>query len=193
MYEQAKKDYEEAQKQSQTLETAPQFSKKLPIVEISVDAELIERISKSEKSIITTIQNYIFEKYGNYVFNLSDGKKAIVDNSDAKKLGYTANEAKQSQISNLVDLVENAVLQYETDYIEHNKFNKFAYYGVKAKFNNQIFNLAINVGRAKNNLSWHIYEINDLEKVLAKNKKDLPAELSRSGEASRVSPSKTGL
>ena len=148
----------------------------LPVVDISVDEELTQRIANSEKSIITTIQNYIFEKYGNYTFNLSDGKKAKIDNSDAKKLGYTAKEAKQAQISNLIELVENAKFIIETNKVKHNKFNAFSYYAIKANYKGQIYELAINVGRTKNDFSWHIYEINELPKIIKYIKKELPAE-----------------
>lgn len=159
-----------------TLKTAPQFSKIVPVVEISISANLAKLLSESKENSIAIIQNYIWDKYKDYTFKLSDGKKATIDHKDANHLALNASEFKQAQASNLRDLVEKASLFTTVENVEHRKFSDFSYYVIQAKFGGEIYNLAINVGKTRNDGTWRLYDINSPNKIFKQIKKELPAE-----------------
>ena len=135
------------------------YSIKEKVFKIGKDSELAERIRNSSKSKYTVIKDYLVEKFGNTVFTLSDGKKAIMDNSDAEKLKYKANTVRIAELSNLKELVEQAELLLDDTPVDHPKFDKVSYYKIKVDFEGNSFDIIINVGRAKNDHSYHIYVI----------------------------------
>lgn len=130
-----------------------------PVYEIKQDSELAERIKSSNKSKYTVIKEYLVEKFGDTEFSLSDGKKAIMDKSDAKELSHKADAARTAELTNLKEVVEKAILLKEIENAEHNKFDAFSYYGVKLEYAGKQFAIVINVGRAKNDQKYHIYAI----------------------------------
>jgi hypothetical protein len=56
-------------------------------------------------------------------------------------------------------LVSQAKLFAYEDEIEHNKFLEFLYYQAVAKYDDELFPLYINVGKALNDKKYHIYDI----------------------------------
>ncbi len=160
----------EADKNKKTAEKAAekqvlniQYSNKVDknsIIDLSNNTELNNRIlgeKGSEK--YKTIRDYILEVLAEQPITLSDGKKAIVDRSDALHIANKSGAEKTAQISNIKSIIENAHLCAEDLYAEHNKFNQFYYYEAKVKHGESIYPLYINVGKAKNDGKYHIYDI----------------------------------
>lgn len=129
------------------------------VFEIGKDSELAQRIANSDKSKYTVIKEYLVEKFGNTKFTLSDGKKAIMDNSDAEKLKYNADNLKVAELSNLKNLVEKAEYIGDPKNVTHRKFDAFSYYKITVSYDGNKFDILINVGRAKNDGVYHIYTI----------------------------------
>ena len=142
----------------------------VPMIEISPDSELLERIKNSSKSKYDVIKEYLIEKFYGERFVLSDGKSAIMDKRDANKLSAKANTARTTQLGNLKEIVEKAVYSHSAENIEHDKFSKFEYYGISVKIGEDTFNLWLNVGTAKNDGERHIYALtNKKEEAPTKN------------------------
>ena len=150
---------DEDEKKKNTIHARNSVSTENPSFEIEIDTELARRIEKTEKSKYSAIKDYLIEKFHGQTFSLSDGKQAIMDNRDAQELAHKADELKTAELSNLKKLVESAVLVSETDRVTHKKFDAFSYYAITIKFNDQSYDILINVGRAKNDGSHHIYDI----------------------------------
>ena len=129
------------------------------VFEIGKDSELAQRIANSDKSKYTVIKEYLVEKFGNTTFTLSDGKKAIMDKRDAQELSHKADDKRTAELARLKDLVEQAKLISTVDNVEHNKFQGFSYYKIKVSYEGEQFEILINVGKAKNDGSYHIYSI----------------------------------
>lgn len=129
------------------------------VVDLSLDQELIERINKSNKSAITVMRDYIFEKLGGRDIELSDGITAIVDKSDAQHIANsTRNIAEKARISEIEKIIKNAKFYNEVD-ANHNKFNHFRYYELPVKYNDDIVFVTLNVGKSKTDSVYHIYDL----------------------------------
>ena len=146
---------------------------KVPTVEITENQELSKRILASKKSKYDVIREYLIEQFAGYEFTLSDGRRAVMDNRDAKELSHNANEARTKQLGNLKELVEQARYDHSEYNVDHNKFVDFHYYLVSAKYGKDTYNLWINVGTAKNDGKNHIYSIT--------NKKETPTNYGVAG------------
>jgi len=129
------------------------------VFEIGKNSELAKRIQNSTESKYKVIKRYLTEKFGNTEFTLSDGKKAIMDNSDAEKLKSKANDIRVAELNDLKKLVEKASLLQDNIPIDHPKFDAMSYYIIKVSYDGDIFDIVINVGRAKNDGSYHVYTI----------------------------------
>ncbi len=130
------------------------------VIELSKDNELSKRIFglySTEK--YKEIQKYIFDVLGGQNIVLSDGKKATVDKSDARHISQNAGSKKAAQISAIKELVEKAVLIAEEESNKGRKFDYFYYYEAAVKYDGEIFNIYLNVGRATNDKSYHLYDI----------------------------------
>lgn len=138
------------------------------VVDLSENAELKKRIASSTRSKYDVIRRYLIEQYKNHTFTLSDGRRAIMDNSDAQKLSRNANESRTAQLGQLRELVERARYDHSAYNIVHDKFVDFHYYEATAKYNGEEINLWINVGVAKNDGKGHVYAITN-------KKEDAPA------------------
>ena len=57
------------------------------------------------------------------------------------------------------EVVENAVLFSEAPRVNHDKFDAFSYYGVTVSISGNTYDIVINVGKAKNDGTHHIYDI----------------------------------
>lgn len=140
-----------------------------PIVSIEENGELATRIQNSTRKKYDVIREFLIEKLSGHDFNLSDGRIAIMDNSDAKELSHNANDVRTVQLGNLRELVEQAKYDHSEYDVNHKKFVDFHYYAVVAKYDGEEYPLWINVGVAKNDGSNHIYSITKNQ-----NKKEAP-------------------
>lgn len=130
------------------------------VIDLSSDNELSKRTAGmygAQK--YKEIQKYILEVLEGQPIVLSDGKKAVVDRSDALHIANKAGAEKTSQISEIKKLVETAVLYAKDLQVKHNKFDQFWYYRAEVRFKGQKFSLYVNVGRATNDRTYHIYDI----------------------------------
>lgn len=129
------------------------------IVDLSLDKALIERIENSDKSAITVMRDYIFEKLGGRDIKLSDGILAIVDKTDARHIGESAKSTSQkAQISEIEKIIKLAKFYNEID-VTHNKFSKFRYYELPVRYGENISFITLNVGKGKNDGKYHIYDL----------------------------------
>lgn len=132
----------------------------IPVLQIEIDSELSQRLAQNKtRSKYAVIQEYLVEKFYGETFVMSDGKSAIMDKSDAQKLSNLASPAKTAQLSNLKQIIENAPLYSEAHNVEHKKFNSFSYYRARVEFDGSTFDILVNVGKAKNDGTYHIYDI----------------------------------
>ena len=126
---------------------------------IKTDTELAQRIANSTKSKYTVIKEYLVEKFYNKIFTMSDGKKAIMDKSDAQHISYKADDQKTAELANLESLIEQANLFAHVDNVVHDKFDAFFYYETTIAFNGETDRIVLNVGRSKYDNKNHIYDI----------------------------------
>ncbi|MBR3967555.1 MAG: hypothetical protein IKJ91_10830 [Clostridia bacterium] len=130
------------------------------IIDLTKDNELSRRIGKTSGSgKYKIIQEYILDVLKKQPIILSDGKKAVVDRRDALHIGNEAADMKTAQIAEIKKLVETARLFAEETNVDHNKFNYFCYYKADVRYEDEIFPIYINVGKAINDGSYHIYDI----------------------------------
>ncbi len=105
------------------------------------------------------IQQYILNVLSNQPITLSDGKKVIVDRSDAQHISSNAWDKKTAQISEIKKLIETAKLYAEDKNPTHNKFDYFCYYKADVRYDDEVFSIYLNVGRTINDGSYHLYDI----------------------------------
>lgn len=148
------------------------------IVKIEPNPELEARIANSSESKYDVIRQYLIEQFEGQTFTMSDGRTAIMDRSDAKKLSSKADKKRTAQLGNLRDLVEKARYDHSADFADHNKFAAFHYYAVTAELAGSSIDLWINVGTAKNDGINHIYSITN-------NREDAPTKSGVSGLTER--------
>ena len=159
IYNKAQNDFQN--KNTPTEEAGVKYSADNEVVDLSLDKELINRIDNSKKSPITVIKDYIFEKLGGKDIELSDGIIAIVDKSDAKHLANSSkSKAEKAMISEIERIIKLAKF-YDDVAVVHNKFNRFRYYELPIKYNNEITFLTLNVGLGKTDNKYHIYDFTE--------------------------------
>lgn len=130
------------------------------VIDLSNNNELSQLIGEkrgTEKYKI--IQEYILENLGEQPITLSDGKKAVVDKSDARHISQKAGNKKTAQISEIKKIVENAQLIADENSTKERKFDYFYYYEAHVKFGKDTYPIYLNVGRARNDSTYHIYDI----------------------------------
>ncbi len=123
-------------------------------------------LSKSIKNLqgadkYKKIQQYILEVLSGDSIKLSDGKTAVVDKRDALHIANKSGSKKTAEISQIKQIIEKAELYAEDTNVKHNKFDYFCYYHTKVEYDGNVFSLFINVGRAKNDGKYHIYDITE--------------------------------
>ena len=130
------------------------------VIDLSTDNELSVLLGdlKGAKKY-KKIRDYIFGLLGGRNIELSDGKNAIVDKSDALHIANKSGTEKTAQISKIKEIIQSASLYAEDNDVEHNKFNSFCYYQTTVKYGDEIFPIYINVGKAINDGKYHIYDI----------------------------------
>lgn len=134
------------------------------VVSLDMDSDLAKEIATSKKSASVIIKEHLIRKYGGTEITFSDGRKAVMDNSDAKEMAQHAGPVKVAEISQLEAIIKKAVLQEETD-VEHPKFTRFYYYAVTIEYDTsngkQSKPILLNVGHGKFDGKNHLYAITD--------------------------------
>lgn len=157
--EQKQVEGEKGQKENST-EDEVEYNAGSKVIDLSNDNDLSKIIGDSRGSEkYKAIQNYILDALGGQPITLSDGKKAVVDRSDALHIANKAANKKTAQISKIKELVETAELYAEDNNVEHDKFNYFCYYKADVRYENEVFPLYLNVGKGKNDGKYHVYDI----------------------------------
>ena len=129
-------------------------------VDLSADTELsalVEGVYGSAK--YKKIAQYILDVLGKKEISLSDGRLAIVDNSDALHIANRAAPRKTAKIAKINEIIQKAQIYAQDLNVSHNKFDSFYYYETTVKFREEIFPVYLNVGKAKNDGKYHIYDI----------------------------------
>lgn len=129
-------------------------------VDLSADTELsalVEGVYGSAK--YKKIAQYILDVLGKKEISLSDGRLAIVDNSDALHIANRAAPRKTAKIAKINEIIQKAQIYAQDLNVSHNKFDSFYYYETTVKFGEEIFPVYLNVGKAKNDGKYHIYDI----------------------------------
>lgn len=130
------------------------------IIDISADNELSEllgNLQRTEK--YRKIKEYILGILGGRKITLSDGKNAVVDGRDAQHIASNAGTKKIAQISKITEIINKSKLVAEEDSTKAKKFDYFYYYEILVKDGKEIYPIYLNVGRARNDGSYHIYDI----------------------------------
>ena len=157
---------------------------------ISADSELAKRLRTSTRSKYSVIRDYLVERFYGKEFTLSDGTTAIMDKRDAQELSHLADDLKVAELSNLAELIEKAKFDHQADKVTHSKFDAFRYYAVTVEFEGQAYDLLLNVGRARNNQSYHIYDITKNRGAANRSSTDLSRPV---GNAMTNSPSDSSI
>ena len=129
-------------------------------IDLSTDTELstlVEGVYGSNK--YKKIAQYILNVLGKEELSLTDGRLAIVDNSDALHIANKAASKKTAQIAKIRELVKVSELYARDFNVEHNKFDRFYYYKANVIYEGETFPIYLNVGRATNDGKYHIYDI----------------------------------
>ena len=142
----------------------PETGQFIPVVELDENSELARLIASSDRNKYDTIRRYLIENFGGRELELSDGKKAVIDKSDAKELAHKAYDKRVSELSELEKLVKYATFIKQVGDVEHNKFQAFRYYIVKTKYKGNIGRIVLNVGIDKNAGKLHLYSITNYPK-----------------------------
>ena len=132
----------------------------MEVVDLSNDSELSQRVQGVHGSErYKAIQTYILNVLSDQPIQLSDGKRAVVDRSDALHIANKSGTEKAAQIAKIKELVENAVRCAEDTNAKHDKFDYFCYYETVVKYDGDTYPIYVNVERAKNDGQYHIYDI----------------------------------
>ena len=129
------------------------------MVELDENSELAQLIASSDRNKYDTIRRYLIENFGGRELELSDGKKAVIDNKDTKELSHKAYGKRVAELSELKRIIANAAFLIQTDDVEHNKFKAFRYYEALTKYKGNISRIVLNVGVEKANEKLHLYSI----------------------------------
>ncbi len=149
-----------ANKTTETADSAQGRGAVPRIVDLSNDNELASEIQGVfGKDKYYKIRDYILNALVKQPFRLQDGTQVVVDRSDARHIASGAANKKTAQIAKIQELVKNAQFCADDTQVEHNKFDYFRYYEVYVKYGNETFPIYLNVGKAKNDGSYHLYDI----------------------------------
>jgi len=130
------------------------------VIDISTNNELsklLGNLQRTEK--YKKIKEYILGILGGRKIDLSDGKTAIVDGRDAQHMASNAGSKKIAQISQITEIIKKSKLVAEEDSTKEKKFDYFYYYEILVKDGKETYPVYLNVGRARNDGTYHIYDI----------------------------------
>lgn len=137
-------------------------SRETEYVDLTKDNELSKRLNGLKGSAkYKAIRDYILEAFGDKDIQLSDGKIAMVDRSDALHIANLSGNKKSAQIAEIKQLINRATLYAEDTKVSHNKFDYFCYYKANVKYGNEIFPIYLNVGKGINDQKYHLYDITE--------------------------------
>ena len=76
------------------------------VVELDENSELARLIASSDRYKYDTIRRYLIENFGGRELEISDGKKAVIDKSDAKELAHKADNKRTAEIAELEAIIK---------------------------------------------------------------------------------------
>ena len=129
------------------------------VVDLDENSELARLIASSDRNKYDTIRRYLIENFGGRELELSDGKKAVIDKSDAKEFAHKAYGKRVSELSELEKLANKARFVVQVNDVQHNKFQAFRYYEVKTRYKGEESGILLNVGIHAYDKTWHLYAI----------------------------------
>lgn len=128
------------------------------VVELDENSELARLIASSDRNKYDTIRRYLIENFGGRELELSDGKKAVIDKSNAKELAHKADSKRTAEIAEFEKIIKKAVFLTEKN-VEHNKFSGFRYYMAPVKYKGEKTGIILNVGIHAYDKKLHLYAI----------------------------------
>lgn len=128
------------------------------VVELEENSELARLIASSDRNKYDTIRRYLIENFGGRELELSDGKKAVIDKSDAKELAYKADNKRTAEIAELEAIIKKARFLMEKA-VSHNKFTAFRYYTAPIRYKGELSEIILNVGIHSYDKKLHLYAI----------------------------------
>ena len=87
-----------------------------------------------------------------------DGKKAVIDKSDAKELAHKADNKRTAEIAELEAIIKKARFLMEKA-VSHNKFTAFRYYTAPIRYKGELSEIILNVGIHSYDKKLHLYAI----------------------------------
>lgn len=128
------------------------------VVELDENSELARLIASSDRNKYDTIRRYLIENFGGRELELSDGKKAVIDKSDAKELAHKADNKRTAEIAELEAIIKKARFLMEKA-VSHNKFTAFRYYTAPIRYKGELSEIILNVGIHSYDKKLHLYAI----------------------------------
>lgn len=128
------------------------------VVELDESSELARLIASSDRNKYDTIRRYLIENFGGRELELSDGKKAVIDKSDAKELAHKADNKRTAEIAELEAIIKKARFLMEKA-VSHNKFTAFRYYTAPIRYKGGLSEIILNVGIHSYDKKLHLYAI----------------------------------
>lgn len=128
------------------------------VVELDESSELARLIASSDRNKYDTIRRYLIENFGGRELELSDGKKAVIDKSDAKELAHKADNKRTAEIAELEAIIKKARFLMEKA-VSHNKFTAFRYYTAPIRYKGELSEIILNVGIHSYDKKLHLYAI----------------------------------
>ena len=128
------------------------------VVELNENSELARLIASSDRNKYDTIRRYLIENFGGRELELSDGKKAVIDKSDAKELAHKADNKRTAEIAELEAIIKKARFLMEKA-VSHNKFTAFRYYTAPIRYKGELSEIILNVGIHSYDKKLHLYAI----------------------------------
>lgn len=130
------------------------------IIDLSKDNTLAAIVGdKHGSERYKIIANYILDELKNQPIIMSDGKRAVVDKRDSMHISRNAGDKKIAEISHIKEIIEIAKLVAYEESTKDRKYDYFWYYESNVKYKKDTFPVYVNLGRAKNDGSYHIYDL----------------------------------
>lgn len=141
-------------------EGGEKYSKEVPAIDLSDISTLSKRIGNvTGAKRYNIIRDFIMDELSQQPIVLSDGRKAVVDKSDALHIANKSRSKKTAEIAQIRKIVETAQLVAEETSTKNGKFKHFYYYEASVRYRGETFNVYLNVGVARNDATNHIYDI----------------------------------
>lgn len=128
------------------------------VVELDENSELARLIASSDRNKYDTIRRYLIENFCGRELELSDGKKAVIDKSDAKELAHKADNKRTAEIAELEAIIKKARFLMEKA-VSHNKFTAFRYYTAPIRYKGELSEIILNVDIHSYDKKLHLYAI----------------------------------